>query len=168
MGTSSREVRDIVRAVIASQESHELPYFETLARADDEWALARLRRRRERDEPLAFGIDQMVTLATPLVWVTLNEAAKEFGTVAGGGLFSGARLLLRRIFRCKPRSAIVPPLTEDQRRQVHDTVYQSVLDRGLGKKRAGDIANAVYFELPVDSAPATRDGEPTGDAPAQR
>lgn len=139
--------RDIVRAVIASQASHELPYFTRLARFDDSWALWRLRHARGRDEPLGFGLGEMATLVTPVVWIVVNEAAREFGTVAGDGMFAGVRALLRKILRRKPRTATVPPLTPQQREKVCVTVKEELIKAKLSQKRAADISNAVFREL---------------------
>jgi len=155
MSTSERAVRDIVREAIASQASHELPFFTRLARSGDSWVLWRLCHLRGRRGPLGFGLSEMATLATPVVWITLNEAAREFGSGVGGGMFIGVRALLRRILRRKPRTATIPPLTEEQRQKVRDTVRESLLKKKLSKQRADDIANAVYYELsPKSTAPA--------------
>lgn len=154
MGTGERAIRDIVRSVIDSQASKELPYFTSLARTGDSWVLWRLRHRRGRDEPLGFGLSQMATLITPVVWITLNEAAREFGSAAGDGMFAGVRALFRRLLRRKPRPATIPPLTGEQRERIRDAVRQELLDRKFGEQRATDIANAVFHELSVAPAPA--------------
>lgn len=147
MRTGDRAVRDIVRAAVASKASHELPYFRRLARSGDSWVLWRLRHQRGRDEPLAFGLGEMATLATPVVWITLNEAAREFGSVAGDGMFAAVRALLRRLLRRKPRPATIPPLTEEQRQKVRDTVLEALKKTKLTEQRAIDIANAVHYQL---------------------
>jgi hypothetical protein len=55
--------------------------------------------------------------------------------------------------RRKPRPATIPPLTEEQRQKVRDTVREALLKKKLSEQRAGDIANAVYYELAVKSPP---------------
>lgn len=152
MSTGGTAIRDIVRSVIESQARDEARYFTNLARTDDSWVLWRLRHRRGRDEPLAFGLGEMATLITPVVWITLNEAAREFGSAAGDGMFAGLGALLRRLLRRKPRPATVPPLTEAQRERVREAVRRELLNRKIGEQRAGDISNAVFYELSV--APA--------------
>jgi hypothetical protein len=154
MSTGERAVRDIVGAAVASQASHELPYFTRLAHSGDSWVLWRLRHEQGRSGPLGFGLGEMATLATPVVWITLNEAAREFGSSAGDGIFAGVRALLCRLLRRKPRPATIPPLTEEQRQRVRDTVREALLKKKLSEQRAGDIANAVYYELAVKSPPA--------------
>lgn len=153
MGTEERAIRDIVRSVIVSQAGRELPYFTHLARAGDSWVLWRLGHRRGRDEPLGFGLGEMATLITPAVWIALNQSAREFGSAAGDGMFAGARALIRRLLRRKPRLATVPPLTEEQRERVRDAVLRELLNRKFKEQRAADIANAVFHELSVPPAP---------------
>jgi hypothetical protein len=161
MSTGERAVRDIVRSVVASQASHELPYFTRLARCGDSWVLWRLRHQRGRSGPLEFGLSEMATLATPVVWITLNEAAHEFGSAAGDRMFAGVRALLCRLLRRKPRPAVIPPLTEEQRQKVRNAVRESLLKKKLSQQRADDIANAVYYELsPKPAAPAKTGADP--------
>ena len=148
-----RAVRDIVHSVIDSQAGRELPYFTRLARTGDSWVLWRLRHRRGRDEPLGFGLGEMATLITPVVWISLNESARKFGSAAGDGMFAGLRALVRRLLRRKPRLATVPPLTDEQRERVRDAVRQELLNRKFREQRAVDIANAVFHELSVSPAP---------------
>jgi hypothetical protein len=100
----------------------------------------------------------MATLATPVVWITLNEAAREFGSAAGDGMFAGVRALLCRLLRRKPKPATMLPLTEEQRQKVRDAVRESLLKKKLSKQRADDIANAVYYELSLKSAAPAKTG----------
>jgi hypothetical protein len=102
---------------------------------------------------LGFGLGEMATLITPVVWITLNESARQFGSAAGDGMFAGVRALFRRLLRRKPRLATVQLLTEEQRERVRDAVCQELLNRKFKEQRAADIANAVFHELSVASAP---------------
>jgi hypothetical protein len=147
MGAGDVAVRDVVRAVVESKAGHELAYFGKLTRFDDSWALWCLRRRRGRDESLAFGPGETAALITSVVWIAINEAAKDFGTAAGDGMFVGLRALLRRLLRRKPRRVVVPPLTGQQRDKVCDTVEKELRKARLSEKRAKDVANAVFREL---------------------
>jgi hypothetical protein len=165
MSEGERAVRDVVGAAVASQVSHELPYFTWLARSGDSWVLWRLRHQRGRDEPLGFGFSEMAGLATPVVWITLNEAARQFGFSAGDGMFAGVRALLGRLLRRKPRPATIPPLTEEQRQEVRSMVREALLKKKLSNQRAEDIANAVYYELAVKPAPPGGTG--AGPAPGK-
>ena len=140
-------VRDIVRAVVTSEASHERLYLARFARFDDSWALWRLRRARPRDEPLGFGIDGITALVTPVIWITVNEVAREFGTTAGDGMFTALSALLRRLLRRKPKAATIPPLTQPQQDKVAEMVQAELLKAKLSPHRAEAIANAIFREL---------------------
>ncbi len=165
MSNEDRAVRDIVRAVVVSHAGHELRYFTRLARFDDSWVMWRLHHWRGRDEPLGFGVDEMAALTSPVVWITLNEAAREFGSAAGDGMFAGVGALFRKLLRRKPKPATIPPLTEEQRQKVRDTVAEALRKRKFSDRRIEEIANAVYYELQAKSNPPG--GTETGSAPVK-
>jgi hypothetical protein len=144
---SAVAVRDVVRAVVASEASYELSYLARFARFDDSWALWRLRRVRPRDEPLGFGIDGITALVTPVIWITVNEVARAFGTTAGDGMFTALSALLRRLLRRKPKAATIPPLTQPQQDKVAEMVQQELLKAKLSPHKAKVIANAIFREL---------------------
>lgn len=164
-------VRDIVRAVLTSEATHELPYFSRLARFDDSWVVWRLGRDRGRDEPLGFGIGEIAPLVTPVIWIVVNEAAREFGSAAGGGMLAGLRALLRKILRRKPKAATVPPLTKAQLDQVYDTAKAELLKAGLSQRRAEAVTDRLYRVLSegfdpdgeAGTGPATSGPTPTGN-----
>jgi hypothetical protein len=140
-------VREVVHAVVTSEASHELPYLARFAPFDDSWALRRLRRGRSRDEPLGFGIDGITALVTPVIWITVNEVAREFGTTAGDGMFTALSALLRRLLRRKPKAATIPPLTQPQQDKVAEMVQAELLKAKLSPHKAEAIANAIFREL---------------------
>ncbi len=144
----SRDVvaRDVVRVVVESQASYEMAYFSRLARFDDSWALWRLHRARGHDEALAWGPGETATLITAVVWIALNEAAREFGLAAGDGMFAGLRALLRWLLRRKPKSVTIPPLTRQQQEKVRDMVEEELKKTNLSKKAVA-VANAVFWQL---------------------
>lgn len=140
-------VRDVVRAVVASEASYELPYLTRFTPFDDSWALWCLRRARPRDEPLGFGIDDVTALVTPVIWITVNEVAREVGTTAGDGMFTVLSALLRRLFRRKPKAATIPPLTQQQQDKVAEMVQEQLLKSKLSPRKAEAITNAIFREL---------------------
>jgi hypothetical protein len=166
MDDGARAVRDIVRSVVDAEARHERGYLERLERFDDPWVVWRLQHERRRDEPLGFGIGEIATLITPVIWVAIYEMAKEVGSTTGDGISGAVRALLRRVLRRKPQPAIIPPLTEDQRKKVHATVLNTLVQKKLSKSRAEAIADAVYRELsvePVSAGNAEPDPGPAAD-----
>ncbi len=155
---------DVVRAVVESEAGYELAYFRRLARFGDSWALWRLRRARGRDEALGFGAGEMATLITAVVWVVLNETAREFGSAAGDGMFAGLRALLRWLLRRKPERATIPPLTSQQRDKVDEMLKAELKKAKLSDKRVDAIANAFFRELSKGFPPAAPAGSAAADA----
>ena len=166
-------VRDVVRAVVADVAEEELPVVEGLVRFDDRTVVRRLRGRGRRRERLGFGWDEIAYLATPVVWVVVDQAARQIGTAAGDGAARGGKALLGKVFRRRREPVTVPPLTPEQLNGIRAEVLKTAPKYGLGKKRAEDLANAVYHALsrstltsPAQS-PSKMDGS-VGGTEAQR
>jgi hypothetical protein len=145
--------RDVVRAVVQSQASYEMAYFARLTRFGDSWALWRLRRTRGRDEALGFGSGETATLITAVLWIVLNETAREFGLAAGDGMFAGLRALLRWLLRRKPKPVTIPPLTRDQQFKVCEMLEAELEKAKLSKNRVKAVSNALFRELSKGFAP---------------
>jgi len=149
MSTSEKAVRDIVWVTVKNHASYELPYFTRLARSGDSWVLWRLRHQRGRSGPVAIGPSEMAT-ATGVIWIALNQAASEFGTVTGDGIFRAVGALLRRLLRRKPRTATIPALKAEQAEMVCDRLREALKEKTkLGDKRREDVVNAVFHQLLV-------------------
>jgi hypothetical protein len=147
MSTSEKAVRDIVRVAVENHVRHELPYFTRLARADDSWVLWNLRRRR-RSGPVGIGPSEIATV-TGVLWIALNQAALEFGTAAGNGVFAAFWALVCKLLRLKPKNATIRLLRDEQLlKLVHDSVFEQLKNKTkLSDERCADIANAVYYQL---------------------
>jgi hypothetical protein len=78
-GTSGVRVRDVVRDVVVEVAEEELPIVDGLAGFDDAGALRRLRGRGRRREPLGFGLGEVAALVTPVVWLVVDEIARQVG-----------------------------------------------------------------------------------------
>lgn len=157
MSASEKAVRDVVRAAVENHVMHELPYFTRLARFGDSWALWNLRRR-GRGGPVGIGPSEIATV-TGVLWITLNAAATEFGTVAGSGMFAAVRALARKLLRLKPKIATIRSLPDEQRKVVRDIVLEQLKTKTkLSDARCNDIANAVYYQLALkpDAPGATK------------
>lgn len=156
MGSSG--VRDVVRDVVVEVAEEELPIVDGLARLDDAGALRRLRRRGRRREPLGFGLGEVVALVTPVVWLVVDQVARQVSDAAVEGVTERAKAVLRRILRRPPAPVQVPPLTREQLAEVHRQVIETAVRRGLPEERATEIADAVHRRLTLDGPGAGTDG----------
>ncbi|WP_194833392.1 hypothetical protein [Nocardia sp. XZ_19_369] len=140
-------VRDVVRDVIAEVASEELSLVDRLRQLDDEHVVRLLSRRRHGRDLLGFGIDDMVVLASPVVWVAVNEAAKRFtnDAITGGG--KAARFGLRTVFRRTGAESTVPPLTREQIAEIRTQIVDSAVRSGMADDRAQVIADSVAGRL---------------------
>ncbi|MEU6075719.1 hypothetical protein [Micromonospora sp. NPDC047074] len=125
----------------------ELPLVGGLSSLDDAEVARRLVRRSRTREPLGFGLGEIVALATPVVWLVVDETARR---VAGAGVDGAARRLsplLRRILRRKAAPVTVPPLTRAQLGEVRHRVLEAAAQQGFDEARATAIADAVVARL---------------------
>jgi hypothetical protein len=143
-------VRDVVRAVVADVATEELPVVDGLVRFDDDTVVRRLRGRGGRREPLGFGWTEVATLATPVVWLAVDQAARQIGKSAGDSATRGVKTLLRKVFRRHSAPLTVPPLTPEQLADIREQVLKTAVDRGVDRSRGEDIANAVYTKLSLN------------------
>lgn len=140
-------VSEVVRDVITAVAPDELPLVDRLGQLDDEQVVRILGRRRRGRDLLGFGIDDMVILASPVVWVVVSEAAKQFtdSAITGGG--KAARFGLRKLFRRTGAASVVPPLTREQIAEIHTQVMDSATRSGMDTDRARVVADSVAGRL---------------------
>jgi hypothetical protein len=154
-------VRDVVRAVVAEVASEELPVVEGLLRLDDDTVLRRLRRRSRPSEPLGFGLGEVVALATPVLWLVLDEAGRRKVGAAVGGTEKRTWVLWRKVFRRRPAPATVPPLTREQIAEVRQRVLELAAQYGVEQPKAVALADAMVTRLvlpePDDAAGSRSD-----------
>lgn len=136
-----------MRDVVARIAPDELVIVEGLARLPQDTVVQRLSRTGRRQDPLGFGIGDVATLVTPVVWLMVNEAAKQAATSAVDSSTKATRTLLRRVLRRHPAPVVVPVLTRAQLEQVRSRVLETATQRGLGRERATAIADAVVTRL---------------------
>jgi hypothetical protein len=143
-GRTGGEVRDIVRDVIAETAPHELPVVDGLRQFDDDTAVRRLRRARSSDDPLGFGLGEVVASLTPIVWLALDEVGRR---MVGAGVDSTVKRAKRRLFRRPSEPVRVPPLTPEQLADVRRRVLESAARDGLDAEQAVRLADAVVARL---------------------
>lgn len=140
-------VRDVVGDVVATVAPEELPLIAELSRHDDVEVVRRLGSRGRRRTPLAFGLNDVAVLATPVAWLALDQAAQRIADYAVDGAAKGMSAALRKVFRKRTTPVTIPPLTSEQLGQVRRLVLEMGVQRGLGEKRASVIADAVVTRL---------------------
>ncbi|TQS23051.1 hypothetical protein FLX08_06360 [Microbispora hainanensis] len=152
-------LRDVVRKVVADCAPEETVVVEGLLRYSDAEVPARLRRRRHGRDPLGFGLDDVVPLVTPLLWLTLESARQKLTDAAVDQAARGSVSLWRRIRRRKAEPATIPPLTREQQALVKRMVLDAAAEAGLSESRAKRIADGVVAGLAL-----AEPGEFHGDA----
>jgi hypothetical protein len=161
--TAGIKVRNVVRDVIAQVAPDELPLVTEMGRFDDAVVVRRLGGRGRRRRPLAFGLEPVAALATPVVWLALDQVAQRIAGYAVDGAAEWVRATLRKVFRRRATPTAIPPLSREQLGQVRQLVLEMAVQRGLGERRALVIADAVVARLVL--APSEDPGQepPDGD-----
>ncbi|WP_063759293.1 hypothetical protein [Streptomyces scopuliridis] len=162
-------VRDVVRDVVAEVAPEESSVIAGLAQFDDAAVVRLLKQKGNgRREPLGFGLGEIAVMATPVVWLVVDQAARQIGSVAADGATVGARSLVRRILRRRSAEVTVPSLAPEQLAEVHRQVLEAATRRGLERERAEVLADAVVARLTLSAMQAqtgeSADGHRNGDA----
>ncbi|MET9830976.1 hypothetical protein ABZ078_17090 [Streptomyces sp. NPDC006385] len=107
------------------------------------------RDRRESPSTLDYGLDVVVPLVTPVLWLVLTEAARETAASAVRASAQAVRSRWQRLRGREPEGEpeITLPLSAQQLGAVRDAVLTQCLETGLSAGRATAIANAVFHEL---------------------
>jgi hypothetical protein len=154
-------VRDVVRDVVAEVEPQELPLVDALFEFDDVTVIRRLHGRGRRPDPLGFGVGEVVALATPVVWLAVNQLAGKLADSAVDAAAKRTTTVLRRVFRRPAAPATVPPLTREQVGEVRRLVLEVAAQRGVSTRRATELADAVAVRLALNElAAGPLDGSP--------
>jgi hypothetical protein len=173
-------VRDVARVLVSHTAPDELPAFDLVSAA----YLSRRRRRwwpRRRDEPLAFGVESVITLLTPVAITVatqvLTDLAGEAVRAAGHRGVAGARRLLRQLLHAKPSDAtdstadepdfdrLAQTVSDEQWIRLREEAYRVGLAHGLPETLARQLAEAIGSEVP---AALSEDEGRVGPAPIAR
>ncbi|MEV5339709.1 hypothetical protein AB0K93_14640 [Streptomyces sp. NPDC052676] len=163
----SRVVRQVVTEH-APQERELLDAVERMTPRARRRHLEASRERRQEPSTVDFGLEVVVPLVTPVLWLVLTEAARETAATAVRASAQAARSGWRR-FRGRGREPegepeITLPLSAEQLGVVREAVLTQCVETGLSAARATAIANAVFYEL---STSAGRE-EPSGQGESGR
>jgi hypothetical protein len=146
-GRPEPSIADVVRDIVAVEAPAELPVVEGLRRLGDDRAVRRLARRRRRREPLGFGLGEVVTLVTPVLWIALDEAVRRGAGDMADGLLALALRLLRRVFRRPAPLRRVEPFTQGQLQFLRRRARELALEYGHERKDAEALAERLVARI---------------------
>ncbi|WP_194894347.1 hypothetical protein [Catenulispora pinisilvae] len=146
-------VYEVVRDVVAQAAPEEAVLVVALGRLDQR-QVARLLRGRHRDERVGFGLEGVLAVVTPVVWIVVDEASRTAASAATRGLGAKLRVLMRRFLRRRPRlPAEVPALSAEQLDAVHSRILDAAHAAGLKDATAVRLADHVLARLMLDRLP---------------
>jgi hypothetical protein len=143
-------VRDIVTHVVREEAPEELPLLAGLKSIDDAGVDRVLARRARAREPLAFGLETVVVLITPVVWGVLSDVAQDGLRAAAENTAGRVKRRLRRWRKHNTTGGeplALPSLNHDEVGQVRRLVLARCADAGIDELRAAAIADGVAARL---------------------
>lgn len=161
--TTVRTADELARRVVRKIAPEELPSFDIVAAPYLESPKQAERRLRQaHDDPLGFGLGDIVAMATPVIALVsgsvITAVSDSVGKAVRDGTANAARKAWRK-FRGKPVEPLeLPstPLTTAQLTEVRQIALARALSLGMKQQKAEALADAVV-------ALVLRDGE-AGDA----
>lgn len=162
----------LARDIVARIAPDELPVVAGYARQRPLLVARRLRSRRRRRDPLAFGLEATVGLVAPLVWLAVDEAVRRIGQNAGDGISKRLERAVRRLSGRRPgqrEQSAEPQLitfTPEQLAAVHATAIESAARHGTKAKTAAAMADSIVAVLALTASGVPRRLEIGGDPEA--
>ncbi|MFD4671642.1 hypothetical protein ACFWNN_18035 [Lentzea sp. NPDC058450] len=152
--TTVRTADDLARRVVRKIAPEELPSFDVVAAPYLENPRQAERRLRQAyDDPIGFGLGDLVAMATPVIALVsgsvITAVSDSIGTAVRDGATSAARKAWRKV-RGKPDEppALPPtPLTTAQLADVRQIALDRALSLGMKQQKADALADAVIAAL---------------------
>jgi hypothetical protein len=168
--TTVRTADDLARRVVREIAPEELSSFDIVAAPYLERPeQAERRLRQAHDDPLGFGLGDIVAMATPVIALVsgsvITAVSDSVGKAVRDGTTSAARKAWRK-FRGKPVEPLeLPstPLTRAQLTEVRQIALQRALSLGMKQQKAEALADAVVAALVLRDNDQDTDDE-AGDA----
>jgi hypothetical protein len=152
--TTVRTADDLARRVVRMIAPEELTSFDIVATPyleSPEQAERRLRQ--AHDDPLGFGLGDIVAMATPVIALVsgsvITAVSDSVGKAVRDGTASAARKAWRKL-RGKPAEPLeLPstPLTKAQLAEVREIALARALSLGMKQQKAEALADAVVAAL---------------------
>ncbi|THV41896.1 hypothetical protein [Glycomyces buryatensis] len=148
----------VVREVIEEVAPDETPIVDRMEGSSNSRAVRRLERSAKRSEPLAFGVEDLIPLVAPVVWIVLTKFLETIGENTAQSLWD--RLL--RWLRLR-RLETVPPLTAEEIESACGAVREALLGKGFEADNADRITGALKESLRRHSGPDELGSGPNPD-----
>ncbi|MDT7788391.1 MAG: hypothetical protein QOF58_6810 [Pseudonocardiales bacterium] len=169
--TTVRTADELARRVVRKIAPEELPSFDVVAAPYLETPdQAERRLRRAYDDPLGFGLGDIVAMATPVIALVsgsvITAVSDSVGKAVRDGTTNAVRKAWRKV-RGKPEEPLeLPstPLSTSQLAEVRQIALERALSLGMKRQKAEALADAVVAALVLrENDQAT--GRESGDAP---
>lgn len=169
--TTVRTADELARRIVRKIAPEELPSFDIVAAPYLERPKQAERRLRQaHDDPLGFGLGDIVAMATPVIALVsgsvITAVSDGVGKVVRDGTTNAARKAWRK-FRGKPVEPLeLPstPLTKAQLTEVRQVALARALSLGMKQQKAEALADAVVAALVLRDDDQDTDGDSDGEA----
>lgn len=151
MAPESVGLFDVVHDVVGQVAPDELPLLSGLRQLDDAEIGRRLGRRGGHDDPLGFGVGEIVVLVTPILWTALQQVANQAAVSAADGMWARTMGKLRR----KAHKQLPARFSHDDLATVRGTVLDVATKAGMKPARAEQLAASVVDRLMFPPADGT-------------
>ncbi|WP_394616198.1 hypothetical protein JNUCC0626_42025 [Lentzea sp. JNUCC 0626] len=180
--TTVRTADDLARHVVRKIAPEELPSFDVVAAPYlENPRQAERRLRQAHDDPIGFGLGDVVAMATPVIALVsgsvITAVSDSIGTAVRDGMTSAVRKAWRKM-RGKPDEPLAlpsTPLTTAQLAEVRQIALERALSLGMKQQKADALADAVIAALVLrDADQADTDqsdagqGDPDDDQPRRK
>jgi hypothetical protein len=144
-----------VRDVVAQFAPEELPLLTGLHGLDDAEIGRRLVPEARRDDPLGFGTGEIVVLASPIVWIAVQQVVDRMTASAVDGIRARAGALLRRKLGRTPPTLPLPRFGRTELLEVQARVVEMATQSGMEQARAEQLAASVVGRIELGDSPTT-------------
>ena len=173
--TTVRTADELARRVVRKIAPEELPSFDVVAAPYLETPEPAARRLRQaHDDPLGFGLGDIIAMATPVIALVSGSVITAVSDSLGKAVHDGATGALRKAWRklrgkpSKPLELPATPLTREQLAEVRQVALDRALSLGVTQQKAEALADAVItaLVLRVDDTGTSDNTRPeAGDTP---
>jgi hypothetical protein len=152
--TTVRTADELARRVVRRIAPEELPSFDVVATPYLESPKQAERRLRQaHDDPLGFGLGDIVELATPVIALVSGSVITAVSDSVGKTVRDGTAGAMRKAWRkvrgksAEPLQLPSTPLTTAQLAEVRQIALDRALSLGMKRQKAEALADAVIASL---------------------